>query len=598
MALLISSPAPTFEYYAPTPSYGTVTYVHNTGDVDDNGAALQAAIDAAAVAGDGRTIVLDQGVEYRGAFWTGAQFQLKAHDGPPITICTDGFQDDDPLFPSYGEMITPADGPNLAVLTSLDTLPGLVNRTTLLIPYDVHYWHIRGIRIRPSTSHQYPIVKLGGYVSSDLDNHGTDPTKQTSHIVFDRVLIDPQSTWTGSEITGHHFLNFTAALQLNSRLCHVTGCHVEVYDVTGQGDYKCLESGYGRENLIEDSKFWGGGETIFIGGGGSPVPFEQYTPVRDWLFRRCIIGKDHTQMKLDGFLSKNVLETKGSVRIQFVGCVIDGNQTVTGDTGQQRQFTGVPYPGGEDRIFFTTRDWTFTDCIFRRGYAFTLQRKYFNESSYYGQVPSQNLTLDNCLLYRFRTSPAFFIYLYGWSGLNFNHCTFDLYDHTSAAEPFSGMVMYEDQEVNGSPATPFTGFSWTNNIFAGNYLRLLSNNGEIGSYKYNNAFYTQYLNGNSPTLANNLWLAVGAHNGDPANLFDTHFTTIDAGPNWDGRNDADYRTTIFENADTGDYRLKTGLAYKASGARDATDGKDLGVDFAQMEASMGPAVWAFANLGF
>lgn len=597
MGVLVSSPTPTFDYYAPTPTYGTVVYVHDTGNVDTNGVNLQAAIDAAASSADGRTIVLDQGVEYRGNFWDG-EFQLKPHNGNPITICTDGIQTGSATFPAYGSRISTADAANLAVLTSKDTLPGIVNRTTLLIPYDVHNWHLRGIRIAPSTSHQYPIVKLGGYVSSDLDNHGTDPDKQTSRIVFDRVLINPASTWNGSSIEGHHFLNFTAALQMNGTLCHVIGCHIEVYDVTGQGDYKCLESGYGNKILVEDSKFRGGGETIFIGGGGSSVPFEKQTPVRYWEFRRCSITKDHTQMKLDGFLSKNVLETKGAVNITLIGCLLDANQTVTGDTGQQRMFTGVPYPGGEDPIYFTTQNWTFRDCIFRRGYAFTLQRKYFNESSYFGQVPSQNLTLDNCLLYRFRTSPAFFMYLYGWSGLTMEHCTVDLYDHTSAAEPFAGMLMYEDQEVRGAPTTPFTSFHWRNNVFAGNYLRLLSNNGEIGSYKYNDNFYDTYLAGNSPVLTNNLWMAVGGHNGDPANLFSDHFTALDAGPNWDGRSDSDYRTTIFTDADAGDFRIKAGTPYKAGGARDATDGKDLGVDFAQMETSMGAVVWAEANLGF
>lgn len=598
MSMLAGFPTIIPDWYAPTPVYGTVVYVHGTGNVDTNGANLQAAIDAAATADDGRTIVLDQGVEYRGSFWDG-EFILKAHASTtPITICTDGFQTGSATFPVYGECIEPGDGANLAVLTSLETLPGVIQRTTLLIPYGVHYWNLRGIRIKPNVSHQYPIVKVGGYNASDLDDYGTDVDEIPHHIVFDRVLIDPSATWEDPNVVGHHFTNYTACLQLNGHLCQVVGCHIEVYDVTGQGDYKCLESAHGTYNLIEDCKLWGGGETLFLGGGGGPTgPGEKVTPTHDWLIRRSVIGKDHTAMKVAGWLSKNVLETKGATNIAFVGCLIDANQTVTGDTGQQRMFAAVCYPGGEDAIYYAARNISFTDCIIKRGYGWTLQRKFY--LGQYGEVACETYSYDNTLFYRFRTNVSFFTYWYGVPGVSFTHCTLDLYDATSAVEPYTAFIMVENQQSSVIPSTPFTGFVLRDSIIAGAYLRLLANNGELGEgYFYNNDFYTEYLTGNSPTLTNNLWLAVGTHDGTPANLFNTHFTTLDAGPNWDGRNDADYRTTVLTDADAGDYRIQAGQPYKAGGARDATDGKDLGVDYAQMETTMGARVWAAANLGF
>lgn len=591
-------------WWNPPTTFGTTVRV-NAGDN------LQTAINNAAAASDGRTLVLERGATFTGSFYLG----INTNPTVPITICTDGIQDGSYAFPTHGEEMAPghASAGALAALVTTATAA----QATLHIPNGVKGWNIRGIKIAPTgTSQLNGIFRLGG----DHGSVGTfewDWDQVPRYIYIDRVLLDIP--------TSHRMNANNAALHIRGRDIKVRGTYARVYDVLS--DYKSLEIQYADGVQIDDSTLWGGSETMFAGGGGTagdPYGIGHILP-RNIIFRRSIIGKDHIQQKLDGWGSKNILETKKSKNVWFEGCWIDQNADTSADTGQSNIIMLVHYPlaqpdgfGGNDLIPYNTMEnWSWKDCAIGRAYQMLAARGFYAGELVGSPTPFINphqtvadqeggkkITFDNCLLYKFN-SPAYQFALYdGFQGLRMRHCTYDgrLWD---GSERYTAMFFGADPYVvnaEGGPTyvKPFYHFEVGDNIWLGFSGKILDDNDPLGTgYKYNQAHYAAYIQpypGNF--LTHNLWTSADDFESNVGWSFSPTFGTSDTSPNW--RRVTASPADIFTNAATKDYRLNgsSGAPYRSGAARQATDGRDLGCDWAQMYSTMGARVWTAAGFPF
>lgn len=591
-------------YWTEAPSFAgrPVNHVAHTGNKDTSGAALSAAIASEISLDRNAVITLDPNVEYCVADSTDYGLKLGPKTSTKkICICTAGINTGDVGMPAFGTQVTPADASKFALITHKQTAGAA--GATIWIPDGSHYWELCGLRIAPEITHRFGIVVLGG--NSDPGDYGGTWADHTSHILLDRILIDPSTTNNGVDTvtSGHHFQNNSGAIIANGRQVYLSGCYVEVSDIVGQGDYKCFEVIHGTYITIDDTELFRGGETFFIGGGGVGDVYNLgVTFPHHVRFRRCWLHKDHDQMKVEKWLSKNGGETKGSTDVSFEGCILETGQTIAGDTGQNYMLTGVCYPEADnsDPKFFHYENWQYINCVLRGGYSLHLNRGYYSDpghADYADQIPSGRIKFVNSFIGAFSLAGdgGWLLFLSNWYGLTLDHCTVDV--RTPAGdERYNSPFQLEQAAGPAPPAVPFTEFVMRDSIIAGAYRSLITNNSQPDSvYRYGHTFYTTYLEPNGAILENNLWCSKTASDDVGTYSFVPEFDVNDADPNWRYRND-NWPTTVFTDATaadgTGDYTVKVGSPYKAGGARDATDGKDLGVDWSQMQTAMGALVWS------
>jgi hypothetical protein len=459
-----------------------------------------------------------------GATFTGS-FQLPAKNGTAyITIRSSA---PDSSLPAAGQRINPTFASLLPKIKGTNTGPALK------VSPGATYWRLLFLEFSPAMSTANSnLVEFGGA--------GTTQTTVSSaphHLTMDRCYVH------GDPVYGHR-----RGLALNSGDAQVVNSHFSDFKGVSQDTQAIMGWNGPGPFLIENNHLEAAGENVMFGGTDPAIPNLLPTGIR---IRKNLFTKP-TAWMTKTWTVKNLLEFKNVKNVMVEGNIFENNWA-HGQQGYSILFT--PRNQSGTAPLTVVRDVVVQNNVIRHVAAA------FNVNGYDDLAPSQqtqNIAIRNNLLYDVNTkwatpnNPApgrFAIVGGGPKNVTFDHNTVD--NNGSSA-----IFIYGGYTLTG---TTLLGLEITNNLLRDNSYGIYGDNyGEglaaLKAYAPNGVVQRNTLAGGS------------------ANVYPTgnDFPTL---TQW---------LASFVNAAASDYRLVSTSPSKRSG----TDGKDLGVDYAELNAAL------------
>ena len=459
-----------------------------------------------------------------GATFTG-NFILPVKNGTTdITIRSSA---SDALLPAAGVRITPA------YASLLPKLRATSNGAALATAPGTSHWRLLFLEFLPSP----------GTSTADLVELGATGVEQNTLAQVPQHLIVDRSYFHGDPTNGQRrgiALNSGDTQILNSYFADFKGKNVDTQAIcgwNGPGPY-----------IVENNYLEAAGENIMFGGSDPSIP--NLVP-SDITIRRNVISRPLAWMTL-GWTVKNLVEFKNAENATVEGNIIE-NHWVGGQQGSAIVVT--PRNQSNTAPWTVVRNITFQDNVIRH------VSSAFNILGYDNLAPSQqteNIVVRNNLLYDISPTytsdsvagPARLAIIgAGPKNVTFDHNTVD----NSGA---STLFLYGGATPTG---VQIAGFTLTNNLLRQNSW----------------AIYGDAIGPGEPALSHFAPNATVLHNtfaGASAKLYPTgnEFPTI-----------AQWSADFVDRAQA-NYQLSATSLSRHAG----TDGKDLGVDFAELSAAL------------
>jgi Carbohydrate binding module (family 6) len=469
-----------------------------------------------------------------GATFTGS-FKLPAKNGTAyITIRSSA---PDASLPAPGERMNPTFASLLPKIRATNTGPAM------RVSPGATYWRLLFLEFLPAMSTASAnLVEFGGAGSSQ-----TSVSSAPKHLIMDRCYLH------GDPAYGHRrglALNSGDTWVLNSYFSDFKGVSQDTQAINGW-------NGPGPF-VIENNYLEAAGENMMFGGTDPSIP--NLVPA-DITIRRNLITKK-TAWMTQSWTVKNLLEFKNVQRVLVEGNTFENNWA-SGQQGYSILFTPRNQSGTNPST--VVRDIVVQNNVIRHVAAA------FNIMGYDNLARSQqtqNIAIRNNLLYDVNTrwstpnnpSPGRLAIIGGGpKNISFDHNTVD-------NNGSSTIFIYGGYTLTG---TNILGFDVTNNLLRDNTYGIYGDKhgeGTVGLTAYTP---------NAVVLRNTL--AGGSAKGYPTG---NDFPTL---AQWQ----AD-----FASVSGTDYRLVSTSTSKGSG----TDGKDLGVDFAELNAALNASPTATPGL--
>jgi hypothetical protein len=459
-----------------------------------------------------------------GATFTG-NYTLPAKGGSAfITIRS---STPDASLPAAGTRITPASAALLAKVRSTQNGPAFrtVGAAT--------FWNLMFLEILPSVSTSAAnLIELGA-VGQEQSTLSVVP----QNLVIDRCYIHGNPAYAQRRGIA---LNSGATHILNSYISDIKGANEDTQAIggwNGPGPY-----------LIENNYLEASGENILFGGSDPSIPNLVPTNI---VIRRNHISKPASWVTL-GYNLKNLIELKNAADVVIEGNLIENNWA-NGQQGYALVFT--------PRNQYGTAPWVVVRNVTVRHNIIRRVAAVFNILGYDNNDPSQQTTdivIKNNLIYDVSTkystagNPAngwFAVIGAGPKNITFDHNTID--HDGSATLMFYTMDVVAEKKIYG--------FVLTNNLMRDNAYGIFGQNSQEGNLTLSTFTPGAYVQGNGIGGADPQRYPVGN----------------------------DYPTMAQWLADlpgrlTGNYQLAATSLSKGS----ATDGTDIGVNFATLSAAM------------
>jgi hypothetical protein len=462
-----------------------------------------------------------------GATFTGA-FNLPAKNGTAyITIRSSA---PDSSLPAAGQRINPT------FASLLPKIKGTNTGAAMRVSPGATYWRLLFLEFSPAMS----------TASSNLVEFGGAGTTQTTvssapqHLIMDRCYVH------GDPVYGHR-----RGLTLNSGDARVVNSYFSDFKGVSQDTQAIMGWNGPGPFLIENNHLEAAGENVMFGGTDPAIPNLLPTGIT---IRRNLFTKP-TAWMTKTWTVKNLLEFKNVQHVLVEGNIFENNWA-SGQQGYSILFT--PRNQSGTAPLTVVRDVVVQNNVIRHVAAV------FNVNGYDNLALSQqtqNIDIRNNLAYDVNTrwatpnnpSPGRFAIVGGGpKNVTFDHNTVD-------NNGSSTIFIYGGYSLTG---TTLLGFEITNNL-------LRDNSYGIYGDKYGEGLAAlKAYSPNGVVLRNTLA-------GGSANVYPTgnDFPTL---TKW---------LADFVNVAAADYRLVPTSPSKGSG----TDGKDLGVDFAELNAALNAA---------
>jgi hypothetical protein len=463
-----------------------------------------------------------------GATFTG-NFTLPAKGGSSyITIRSSA---SDSSLPPAGTRISPAYAGLLAKVRSTQNGPAFKTAA------GATYWNLMFLEILPSVSTSAAnLIELGA-VGQAQNTLSVVP----QHLVIDRCYIHGNPAYAQRRGIA---LNSGATHIVNSYIADIKGAGVDTQAIAGwngPGPY-----------LIENNHIEASGENILFGGGDPAVP---YLVPSNIVIRRNLITKPASWVSL-GYTLKNLIELKNAAEVLIEGNTIENNWAA-GQQGYSLVFTPRNQTGTAP--WSVVRDVTVQHNVIRHVAAV------FNILGYDTNAASQqtsDIVVRNNLIYDVSTA-------YGTSGNPANgwfavigggpkNITFD---HNTVDNDGNDTVMF--YTLASVPTQLIYGFVLTNNLLRDNAYGIFGQNSQEGNLTLNTFTPGAYVQGNAIGGADLQRYPVG-----------NDYPTL---AQW---------LADFAGRAVGNYQLLSTSLSKGS----ATDGTDIGVNFAALNAAMNAPV--------
>ena len=490
------------------------------------GANLQAALNAAL---PGDVVLLEPGALFRG------KYTLPAKANPDGLFITVRSAAADGVLPPAGTRVTPAYAPHLPVLKSSDTLP------VLTVPPGASYWRLQFIEFQANVGGSSDIIRVGTHLESV-------PANQPHHILFDRVYIhgDPATGQKNAVVA--HASDFELR---ESYIADVKQVGVETHAFVaynGAGPY-----------LLENNYLEAAGVNVLV--GGSDPANASMVPSNITVRRNHVAKRPEWMQPLpDGryWTVKNLFELKSGRNVSVTGNVFEHNWNGAGDQpGYAVLLRTENQSGGCD--WCETGHVRFENNIVRHTPAgLSLIGLDYPAGGSARGVRMHDVVIRNNLfadvdIYRWVVGTAVtnakFALVNGVDRLTL--------DHNTMVMPAQTGVVY----FVGTYDSP--DFVFTNNMSEHKNYGIKGDSTGIGkatleTYTVNYYVTANVIAGASTTLANGYTAG-------------NYFPSVTA---WQAE---------FVDYPGGDYHLLETSAYRYAG----TDGRDLGVDLAALDAALG-----------
>ena len=423
-------------------------------------------------------------------------------------------------LPSEGQRVSPEHAPLMPKLAS----PGQ-GVAALKTAAGAHHYRLLGIEILPQTPSAfiYDLVSLGeaGYTQRTLES-------VPHHLIIDRCYIHT-----------HPDQGLKRGIGLNSASTDILNSYIAGFKAEGQDSQAiCGWNGPGPFRIINNYLEAAGENVMF---GGSPAAIPNLIPSdievrRNHFFKplRWRVGDPSYGGKV--WNVKNLFELKTGRRVVIEGNVFENNWAHA-QAGFAILFNSIDDTGGWARI----EDITFANNIVRHsGQGFNI-RGHDATGARASRITIRNNLFEDISSVKWGGDGRLFQVYQGATDVVIDHNT--------------GI---QNSVVISATGEPSTGFVFTNNIAPHNALGVFGDMGYIGT-----ACLNQYYPGwkFARNVLAELPADVSSSQYPPNNFFPTSFKAQ------------------FVNAAAGNYRLKTTSPYRGK----ATDGKDIGCDFDELE---------------
>jgi hypothetical protein len=459
-----------------------------------------------------------------GAVFTG-NYQLPVKGGTSyITIRSSA---PDSSLPADGTRITPAYAGSLAKVRSTQSGPAFrtVGAAT--------YWRLMFLELLPSVSTSAANLLELGASGAAQNTLAAVP----HHLIVDRCYLHGDPAYAQRRAIA---LNSGDTQILNSYISDIKGALLETQAIAGwngPGPY-----------LIENNHIEAGAENILFGGGDPSIV--NLVP-SNITIRRNLITKPIAWMSAT-WTVKNLLEFKNADTVTIEGNTIENNWAAA-----QQGYSIVLTPRNQDG----TAPWSVVQNVTVRNNVIRHVAAVFSILGYDTNATSRqtsNIVVSNNLVYDVSTAYAKAgTAATGWFAVMFNQPKDIKFDHNTIDNDGNDTIVFD---VGTPPAgTPIYGFVLTNNLMRDNLFGIFGSNSQEG-----NATLAAYTPG-AYVQAN----AIAG--GDPARYpVGNDYPTL---AQW---------LADFVNRSTANYQLVATSLSKGG----ATDGKDIGVDFAALNAAM------------
>jgi hypothetical protein len=459
-----------------------------------------------------------------GATFTG-NYVLPAKGGAAfITIRSSA---SDASLPPAGTRIDPSYAGYLPKIRSTQNGPAFKTAST------ASYWKLMFLEILPSVSTSSAnLVELGN-VGAEQASLAAVP----HHLVIDRCYVHGNPAYAQRRGIA---LNSGDTQIVNSYISDIKGPTLDTQAIAGwngPGPY-----------LIENNFLEAGAENILFGGSDPSIPNLVPSNIR---ILRNLITKP-SAWKTTSYTIKNLIELKNADTVLIEGNTIENNWA-SGQQGYSILFT----PRNQDN----TAPWSVVQNVTVQNNVIRHVAAVFNVLGYDDNAVSRqtnNIVIRNNLVYDVSTAystdgnPA-----NGWFAVIGNGPRDITIDHNTVDNDGNDTIMF--YEAAGAPATTqIYGVTITNNLLRDNAYGIFGNNSQEGMVSLNT-----YAPG-SIVLRNAI---AGADSRYPPN---NDFPTL---AQW---------LADFVNRAAADYRLVATSLSKGG----ATDGTDIGVNFATLNAAM------------
>ncbi len=434
-------------------------------------------------------------------------------------------------LPAAGVRVSPADAANMPKIVSAGR-----GTAALVTEAAAHHYKFIGIEFKPvdQSAFIYNLINLGdgSAAQNSLD-------KVPHHLTLDRCYIhaDPNG-------------ELKRGIALDSAETSIINCYIAGFRARGQDSQAIAGyNGPGPFHII-NNYLEAGSENILFGGADASI--EGLIPsdieIRGNYMFKPLAWRDA------GFVVKNLLELKNAQRVIIDGNILQ-NVWTDGQTGCAVLFTTRNQDGGNP--WATVKDVQFTNNIVRNAqYGLSIALKDDTHASAQGNNLLVRNNLFDDINYRDGGSRGRFFAMANSQDVTIDHNTVNNTGSIGNLNAYNG-------------SNPMTGFVFTNNIV--NHSDYGFTVAGIGDTEDNGL--NAYLVGGGIVTRNAL-IGGGTNYGNsfpthPGNLFPSAFASVG-----------------FVDYAGGNYALASGGAYKNGG----TDGRDIGVDYAQLSAATANAV--------
>ena len=456
-----------------------------------------------------------------GATFTGS-YKLPAKGGTAyITIRSAA---PDSALPPSGTRITPAASPLLARIRSTSAGPAF--RTSA----GASYWRLLFLEFAPSTSTSSAVLVEFGGASSQ-----TTMASVPHHLIIDRCYLH-----------GDAGFGQRRGVALNSAETSIVNSHFSDFKGVNQ-DTQAIAGWNGPGPFVIDNNYLeAAGENIMFGGGDPSIP--NLVP-SNIVIRRNLVTKPLAWMS-QSWTVKNLIELKNASNVLIDGNTIENNWAA-GQQGYAIVLT--PRNQGGTAPWSVVRNVTLQNNVIRHVAAAINILGYDNLApslQTQGIVIRNNLAYDISTKYGIANHPA-----NGWLAVIGAGPRDITIDHNTVDNDGGSLIQFY---AGAAPETKIYGFSLTNNLMRRNKYGIIGSNTAEGITSL-----TTYTPG--AIVLRNTFAGAAANQYPVGN----DFPTLAA---WQGD---------FAGAASGNYQLVATSRSRGAGS----DGKDLGVDFAALNAA-------------